>query len=105
MIHINEIIFNNEMNIEERVLYAYLLNEKAMQKASVEHGYLKIEDVTEDGEYYTIHSNQELMNLLKCGKTKLIKIKKQLENKGLLKQKRVLDGSNKYFTYKEVKVR
>ena len=33
MIHINEIIFNNEMNIEERVLYAYLLNEKAMQKA------------------------------------------------------------------------
>lgn len=102
MINIEEIIFNKSMTIEERVLYAFLKTERAYKQSAVDYGYIKAEETTENGLYYTIHSNQELMDLLGCGKSKLIRIKKNLEKKGLLKQKRMLDGYNKYFTFNEV---
>lgn len=98
------IIFDKELTVEERVLYYFLTNAKQAKINLVKYGFYKIEEVTENELYFTTHSNQELMELLGCGKTKLIKIKKSLEEKGLLIQKRTLDGSNKYFTFdKEVK--
>lgn len=100
MVYINELIFKEkDMTLEERVLYAFLLNERAYEVYAVEYKIKKIEEVTENGYYFTIHSNQELMDLLGCSKSKLIRIKKRLEERGLLKQKRTLDGSNKYFTF------
>lgn len=105
LIDVNNIIFKEKsMTIEERVLYAFLLNERAYKQEQVRYGIVKEKDAIEEGFYYTIHSNQELMELLGCSKSKLIRIKKKLEDNGLLIQKRTLDGSNKYFTFnKEVK--
>lgn len=104
MIDISDIIFKKtNMTLEERTLYAFLLTQRAINKEAVDCNIIESNSVTEEGLYYTVHSNQELMELLGCGKTKLIQVKKSLEKRGLLKQKRVLDGSNKYFTFnKEV---
>lgn len=44
--------------------------------------------VDEDGNIYFIYSNEKLMEILNCRKEKLTKIKKGLENAGLLIQKR-----------------
>ncbi|MBH4731201.1 replication initiator protein A [Staphylococcus aureus] len=44
--------------------------------------------IDEDGNIYFIYSNEKLMEILNCGKEKLTKIKKGLENAGLLIQKR-----------------
>lgn len=97
MINIEPIVFNKNMYIDERILYAYLMTKRELEERSVEYGYISKESVTEDGMYYTVHSNKELMELLCCCKSKLIKVKKSLEDRGLLIQKRTLDGSNKYF--------
>lgn len=104
MINIESIIFEDlDMTIEERILYAFLKRERAYKQSLVGYGLTKYEDTTENGLYFTIHSNQELQELLGCSKNKLIRVKKSLEEKGLLIQKRTLDGSNKYFTFnKEV---
>lgn len=104
MIDIEPIIFKEtNMTLEERVLYAFLLTQRTYIKNAVHHKMMSEDDTIEDGLYYTVHSNQQLQDLLGCSKSKLIRVKKELENKGLLKQKRTLDGSNKYFTFnKEV---
>ena len=100
MIDVSEIIFNEkDMTIEERVLYAFLLSERAYKQNAVEYEIMDFENVTEGGLYYTTHTNQELMDLLGCSKPKLIRVKRKLEERGLLIQKRTLDGSNKYFTF------
>lgn len=97
-----DIILDTNFTIYERVLYYYLIKKREMVELSVECGYKKKDEVSENGLFYTVHSNQELMELLNCGKTKLIEIKKSLEKKGLLKQVRQMDKSNKYFIfYKE----
>ncbi|MCF7577534.1 replication initiator protein A [Staphylococcus aureus] len=44
--------------------------------------------VDEDGNIYFVYSNEKLMEILNCKKEKLTKIKKGLENDGLLIQKR-----------------
>ncbi|HBI0948220.1 TPA: replication initiator protein A [Staphylococcus aureus] len=44
--------------------------------------------VDEDGNIYFIYSNEKLMEILNCRKEKLTKIKRALENAGLLIQKR-----------------
>ncbi len=44
--------------------------------------------VDEDGNIYFVYSNEKLMEILNCKKEKLTKIKKGLENNGLLIQKR-----------------
>lgn len=44
--------------------------------------------VDEDGNIYFVYSNEKLMKILNCKKEKLTKIKKGLENDGLLIQKR-----------------
>ena len=53
---------------------------------------------SDDG-YYWYYTNEELTNLLGCSKSKLIKMKKRLEEKGLIKQKRELGSKTKYFAY------
>ncbi|MBJ6131156.1 replication initiator protein A [Staphylococcus aureus] len=44
--------------------------------------------IDEDGNIYFVYSNEKLMEILNCKKEKLTKIKKGLENAGLLIQKR-----------------
>lgn len=44
--------------------------------------------IDEDGNIYFVYSNEKLMEILNCKKEKLTKIKKGLENDGLLIQKR-----------------
>lgn len=46
-----------------------------------------------EGKIFFIYTNEELQNILKCGNKKVVKIKSELTNLGLLKQKR--QGLNK----------
>ena len=94
MISIDNIIFNRkDLTPDERVLYAYLLDRRQVAKHC---------NMIEDGFYYYYHTNEELTELLGCSKSKLIKIKKSLEEKGILVQKRELGGKTKYFTFNKV---
>ena len=96
MVDINNIIFKrNDLTPDERILYAYII--KDLEVAM----YNNTKD--EDG-YYWYYTNEELTNLLGCSKSKLIKMKKRLEEKGLIKQKRELGGKTKYFAYERGEV-
>ena len=94
MVSIDKIIFNRkDLTPDERVLYAYLITNRE---------YAKYNNMIENGLYYCYHTNEELEKLLGCSKSKLIKIKKSLEEKGILVQKRELGGRTKYFTFNKV---
>ena len=94
MVSIDKIIFNRkDLTPDERVLYAYLITNRE---------YAKYNNMIENGLYYCYHTNEELTKLLGCSKSKLIKIKKSLEEKGILVQKRELGGRTKYFTFNKV---
>ena len=49
MINIEPIVFNKNMYIDERILYAYLMTKRELEERSVEYGYISKESVTEDG--------------------------------------------------------
>lgn len=81
----------SELSLLEVLVYSYLVDKVELSKTNSNFFDLEI------GKYYCVASNQELMDFTGCGKTKIIQIKNTLESKGLIKQVRQLDKSNKIF--------
>lgn len=82
-----------ELTLLEVLVYSYLKDKIELSKKN--SNFFDIERM----EYYCVVSNQELMDFIECGKTKTIQIKNNLEKKGLIKQVRQMDKSNKIFVY------
>ena len=84
-----KIFFTNEnykkMSNDAKISYAIL---KDRLDLSIKNNW-----VDNDGNIYFIYTVNELENILNCGNKKVAKIKKELENNNLLKQKR--QGLNK----------
>lgn len=100
---LERIIFERkDMTPEERILYAFLLNQRDLTKDLLNYEMIEKENAIEKNKIFTYQTNKELEELLGCSKSKLIKIKKSLEEKGILVQKRELGGKTKYFTFNKV---
>lgn len=81
----------SELSILETITYSYIKDKIELSKGNSDFFDF------DENKYFCIIPNIELMQILGCGKTKLIEIKNKLENKGLIKQVRQLDKSNKIF--------
>ena len=76
---------------QEILVYSYLKDKIELSKSNSDFYDLN------ELKYYCVVSNQELMDFIQCGKTKIIQIKNNLEKIGLIKQVRQMDKSNKIF--------
>ena len=81
----------SELQILEILVYSYLKDKTELSKGN--SNFYDLEEL----KHYCVVSNQELMDFIGCGKTKIIQIKNKLEELGLIKQVRQLDKSNKIF--------
>ena len=86
-----------DLSIREKCIYIYKKNVCAKKnKKKLSKSNSDFYDLNEL-KYYCVVSNQELMDFIQCGKTKIIQIKNNLEKIGLIKQIRQMDKSNKIF--------
>lgn len=85
-----ELLFT-DLTILEILVYSYLKDKIELSKSNSDFYDLN------ELKYYCVVSNQELMDFIQCGKTKIIQIKNNLEKIGLIKQVRQMDKSNKIF--------
>ena len=85
-----ELLFT-DLTILEILVYSYLKDKIELSKSNSDFYDLN------ELKYYWVDSNQELMDFIQCGKTKIIQIKNNLEKIGLIKQVRQMDKSNKIF--------
>lgn len=96
---INKDLFYTGLSVEEIIVYAYLKDKRALSQLKANQGDFTYCDYIEN-DVFCVVSNQELMDFMKIkGKPKIINIKKNLENMGLIKQVRQFDNSNKIFVY------
>lgn len=85
------------LSLEAIILDAFIREEIMMHKLSHDYGYTENVNKDEDG-IYVIITNQTMKDLLRIKSTqKLVKVKRELEEIGYIKQKRTLDNSNKYY--------
>ncbi|HSQ90165.1 hypothetical protein [Romboutsia sp.] len=92
-------LFYTDMSVDEILVYAYLVDKRNLSQFKADN-----DDLTyvcfEENDVYIVVSNQELMDFMKIkGKPKIIAIKKMLEDRGLIKQVRQFDNSNKIYVY------
>ncbi|POA06095.1 replication initiator protein A [Staphylococcus caprae] len=92
-----KVFFTNKkftkISLEAKVAYSILRDRLEL---SIKNNWVDDED-----NIYLIYTNENLMSILNLGKNKVVKIKKELENAHLLKQKRVgLNKPNKLYLLK-----
>lgn len=104
MIDISSVVFDDSMSIEARVLYSFLLTQRVKMARLLDYKMVDSKMCKEEdtGLIFTIHSSEQLEKLLGCGKNKLIRVKRELEGKELIVQKRTMDGANKFFTFNKI---
>lgn len=93
-----QMLFCKDLTIEECVLYAYLLDKRALSELTnqTEGTIGKFKD--ERGVFCNA-SIDELSKVLRCGKDKINKMKKKLKKYNLIEEKRQIVGSNKIYVY------
>lgn len=75
-----------DMRLDSKVSYAFLRDRLGLS--------LKNNWVDKEGSLYLVYSNSELMNILKCSKSTLLRIKKQLAEYGLIKEVQQSNSKN-----------
>ena len=75
-----------EMRLDSKVSYAFLRDRLELS--------LKNNWIDDQGRLYLIYSNPELMKILKCSKSTLLRIKKQLAEYGLMKEVQQSNSKN-----------
>lgn len=100
-VFLSQDLLDSDISLEGIVLLAHIITQINLKIQSFKYGYIDEEQKDELG-YYVILSNQELKDLLRIkSNATLSKVKKELIDKGLIKQKRVIDSSNKYYIVEE----
>lgn len=100
-VFLSQDLLDSDISLEGIVLLAHIITQINLKIQSFKYGYINEEQKDELG-YYVILSNQELKDLLRIkSNATLSKVKKELIDKGLIKQKRVIDSSNKYYIVEE----
>lgn len=100
-VFLSQDLLDSDISLEGIVLLAHIIKQIDLKIQSFKYGYIDEEQKDELG-YYVILSNQELKDLLRIkSNATLSKVKKELIDKGLIKQKRVIDSSNKYYIVEE----
>ena len=92
------LLFCKELTIEECVLYAYLLDKRALSEQT-NHTEGTIGKFMDEKGIFCNASVNELSKVLRCGKDKINKMKKKLKQLGLIEEKRQIAGSNKIYVY------
>lgn len=94
---IEEIMLDTELSIDERALCVFL----DLRKTWLEEKERELDvNIQRDEKYnqYLVITNQEMMDYMKIkGTQKIVSLKKGLEKRGLLRQLRQFDNSNRYY--------
>lgn len=96
---IHKNLFYTDLTTDEILVYAYLRDKRELSVYKKNNGDTRYFD-TISCDFFCLASNQELMNFMKIkGTQKILRIKKNLEINGLIKQERQFDNTNKIFVY------
>ena len=92
------LLYCSQISIEECILYAYLLDKRALSEMTNQTEGTRGKFLDSKGVFCNA-SVDELSKVLRCGKDKINKMKKTLKSLGLVDEKRQLAGSNKIYVY------
>ena len=92
------LLYSHDLSIDECILYAYLLDKRKLSEFTNQTEGTRGKFLDDKGVFCNA-SVDELTKILRCGKDKIVKIKKKLKDLKLIEERRQLAGSNKIYVY------